>query len=232
MRLAICALAFISQFAHVCAQTNPADGDGDKWFEEDIEEQARQVNEGALHFLSQAPEASNSHALENQIHISATSLKDHWVKIRQCHTQLDPVAQSQIVYRYQHMRNLHIEQHQAIGKAWVEGQSVQMEDLQPGAKICVRVEAQIFQPTQIEGKDAFILTNGPFYRKFLDGYYPFHLQFTIDYPANLLRFDSSRPEPQAGVNVTVSPGRLHFDIWFEGELSTAILFQPLKITKP
>lgn len=230
--LFFCSLS-LSQTIHAQSlNSDISDEEWEKWLADDAEEKARRVNEGEIHFLPKAPEDTNSHAIENHIEISTTSLTDQWVSFRQCHTHLDPVAQTQIVYRYKNMRNLRIEHAEGIAKTWVENQSIQMEDLQDGASICILAEAQIFKPVQVEGYNAFFISNGPYYRKFLDGYYPFHLRFTITYPADLLSVVGASPKPQAGVVVSQKPGYIHFDIWFEGELKIGILFQPIADTHP
>lgn len=226
----ILALTCLSLTTFVMAESSPSEDEWNKWLKEDFEQQANQVNEGQIHFLPDAPANQDSHAIEHHISITAASLLDQWVSFRQCHTHLDPVAQSQIVYRYKNMRNLRIEHAEAIGKSWVENQSIQMEDLQPGASICILAEAQILKPTKVEGKKAFSLINGPYYRKFLDGYYPFHIRFTIDYPAELLSVAGTSPKPQAGVVVLQETGLVQIETWFEGKLKIGIIFQPLANT--
>jgi len=106
-----------------CAIAEQID-ESDKWMEEDLEEKALQVNEGLLNFLASPPGQTKVHSLSNTITIAQDSLETHWVDFRQCHKNLDRVAQSQVVYRYKQMHNLKIEFFKGIEKAWVEGQSI------------------------------------------------------------------------------------------------------------
>ena len=197
----------------------------EKWFEEDFEEKAAQVNEGQLEFLATPPENQDSHSIANHITITPQSLKDQWISFKQCHTNLDPVAQSQVVYRYKQMRNLRIENSSNIDRAWVEDQSVQMEGLTRGARICILADAQIFRRINIDGKNAYAIRNGPYYRKFFDGYYPFNMTFSVKYPAAHLKLLTMSPEPQPGVTVKTSDGFIEINTWFEGELTIGMIFQ-------
>lgn len=201
------------------AEQNPSQADEqqqlEEWFEGDLEQQALQVNEGKLEFLDQPPKNKAVHTVTNTITISDTSLKTQWVTLHQCHDNLDPVGRSEIVYQYKHMRNLRLEHYFGMGKAWIENQSVQMEDIDRGASLCVMAEVQILRP----GKQGeYTLRNGPYFRKFLDGYYPFHVKLNIHYPQSALTLKTTSPQPQNGFDVQEDNGTLKMDAWFEGQL--------------
>ncbi|MGD8560191.1 MAG: hypothetical protein PVG89_07755 [Gammaproteobacteria bacterium] len=195
----------------------------EKWFEGDFEEQALQVNEGKLEFLHQPPAHKAVHTVTNTITISDSSLKTQWVTLHQCHKNLDPVAQSEIVYRYKDMRNLRLEHYFGMDKAWIENQSVQMKDIDRGASLCILADVKIFRPVE---NGHYTLRNGPYFRKFLDGYYPFHVKLNIHYPKSALRLETTSPEAQSGFDVREDNGTLKMDAWFEGELMVEARFSP------
>ena len=187
----------------------------EKWFEEDFEEKALNVNEGKLNFLASPPTDKIVHSVTNTITIAHSSLDSHWVALRQCHKNLDPVPETEIVYQYKNMRDLRIEHYYGIGNAFIDKQSVQLKGVEKHASICVIADVQILRP----GKDnTYKLLNGPYFRKFLDGYYPFHVTVVVNYPASELTLTSTRPEAQNGFDVRDTQGTLNMDAWFEGEL--------------
>ena len=199
--------------------------DWDKWVTEDLEEKALQVNEGNLNFIASPLKPTKIHSLFNTITITPRSVETHWVDFRQCHKNLDRVAQSQVVYQYKQMRKLKIEFFKGIGKAWVEGQSIQLQDVMDDAEFCAVARVKILIP---QGNNKFLLRNGPFYRKFLDGYYPFHVQLLIKYPQTLLKIQKVLPQAQAGFAVKPLHNELHIDAWFEGELTIEVFFSALQ----
>jgi hypothetical protein len=198
---------------------NPAD---DAWLDTNEEAQTADVNEGALTFLDQPPnEAVHSH--HNRITLDRLSLEDGWAALYQCHTGLDPVPAAQVVFRPGRMRHLKVERASGIGRAWVEGPSVQLEDVEPGASLCLSGETQIVFPQPGGG---FLVRNGPFMRRFLDGYYPMHVRLEIELPPGDWELVDNRPTGQKGFAVTRTPQGLDVDAWFEGELRTEFHFVP------
>ena len=195
------------------------------WFNDDSEERAMAVNEGKLEFLSQIPDKPAHHS-HNTFILDNNSLKTGWVKLTQCHSQLDAVPETQIVYRYRRMKNLRIESFSNISKAWVEDNSVQLEGIQSGARLCIRAEVGILN---ILPDGSFILKNGPFHRKFLDGYYPMQVTLDILFPSESIRFESITPQAQSGFTVRKKEGEIHVNAWFEGELTTGIRFTPIAL---
>jgi len=195
----------------------------EQWFNDDSisdEERALAVNEGELEFLAKQPEQA-VHYSQNILTISKDSLRSGWVGLKQCHVNLDAVAALQIVYRYKRMRHLMVESFEGIERSWIEANSVQLEGIQRGAKLCIRADVGILY----SDKDgSAVLRNGPFHRKFLDGYYPMHVSLEIKYPADLLRYENISPMMQPGLSVTQGKNSLHVDAWFEGELRTEVSF--------
>lgn len=196
------------------------------WFNEDTnddEARALAVNEGELEFLLRPPSKA-VHYSRNILTIDKGSVKTGWVSLIQCHQNLDAVAASQIVYRYKRMRNLRVDSSVGIKRYWVEGSSVQLEDVERGAKLCIQADVGILY-SHPDG--SVILKNGPFHRKFLDGYYPMHVTLEIHYPVDLLRYESIMPMTQTGFSVSQANNTLHVNAWFEGELRTEVRFSQL-----
>ncbi len=126
-----------------------------------------------------------------------------------------------VVYRYKNIKQLKITSSGNIGEARVDGQTLQLEDVSSSATICVQAEVQILEKTS---QDSFVLSNGPYYRRFLDGYYPYHVTVSISYPAEKLKYTRISPAPQPLFEVIQQPGRLLVDTWFEGVLLIDIKF--------
>jgi hypothetical protein len=192
------------------------------WFNDDSEERAMAVNEGKLEFLSQIPDKPAHHS-HNIFILDNNSLQTGWVKLIQCHSQLDAVPEAQIVYRYRRMNKLRVESYSGIKRAWVEGDSIQLEDIQSDARLCIKAEVGILYSLS---DGSFILKNGPFHRKFLDGYYPMQVTLTVQYPDESIQFKSISPQIQPGLTVKEEKGKVDINAWFEGELTTEIRFTP------
>jgi hypothetical protein len=198
----------------------------ERWFLEDADDdeaRALAVNEGPLVFLPTPPDKPAHHS-HNTLTIDDNSLSSGWVKLGQCHRNLDPVPASQVVYRYHRMRGLRIESSSGIERVWVEDNSVQLSNVHHHATLCVSAEVGILYRNP---DNSYSLRNGPFHRKFLDGYYPMQVTLDIHYPAARLQIQDITPTPQPGFSVSPSPGRLLINTWFEGELRTELRFTPL-----
>ena len=182
------------------------------------------VNEGELVFLDKPPEKP-VHTHLNRITLTARSLIDGWAGLYQCHSHLDPVPATQIVFRPGRIRALRVEQFSAIETVRVEGDSVQLENVRPGAQLCLSAETRVVRPYSDGG---FSVHNGPFMRGFLDGYYPMHVTLQINLPPGNWRLERSEPAARQGFAVTQAAGRLSVDAWFSGRLHTGFYFTPSK----
>lgn len=192
----------------------------EEWFAE--EESTESVNEGELRFLETAPDPVALHS-ESRIRITPASLESGWVDLLQCYRNLDAVPKVEVVFDYREMRGLAVVGKRGVGKAEVSGQSVQLEDVSKQASLCIEAQVRNFY-RQADG--SYVLRNGPYMRKFLDGYYPFRVSLTASYPQELVRFLRISPRAQPGFRVESTPGVIAFDAWFEGRLSTGIHFLP------
>lgn len=184
-------------------------------------ESAHTVNEGVLHFLEKPP-AKPVHHHQNHIRIDDSSLRSGWVKLSQCHEHLDPVPRAQITFREGFVRDLKVISSARIKRAWVEGSGVQLVNIEPGARLCLSAQTRTLKDM---GNGYFTLCNGPYMRKFLDGYYPMHVSMRLEYPPDTLQILDLSPAEQKGFSVRHARGRATIDGVFEGELYTLVQFE-------
>lgn len=204
----------------------PSKEELEKWFNDDsqlhpLDSVQEESNTGQRGFLSQPPEKPAPHST-HQLTITPNSINTGWINIEQCHKNIDEFKAVEVVYRYEQMRNLKIQTTQGIGKAWVDGQSIQLTDVQKGAELCAQLEARVFMQTE---KGKYLLVNGPFQRRFLDSYFPMHVSLSVTYPHKQLRFTKVHPSRQKGFNVTSSKNNIDIDTWFEGKLVIGVEFE-------
>jgi len=188
--------------------------------EPDLMELTAAVNEGELEFIP-AADAVGAHAHRNHIRITTDSLEQGWVGLEQCHENIDAVPAAQILFRNGGVRKLEIASSSNIGKAWVEGHTVQLEDIAKHATLCIRGESQALYRL---GDGHYRLRNGPYMRRFLDGYYPMRVALNIDYPADRIRLVSQSPTNQPGFDVHQREHSVDVDATFEGRLVTCFDF--------
>lgn len=194
----------------------------ERWFDAPPEKSARDVNEGQLHFL-ETPPPKPVHHHDNQVTITSRSLEDGWTLLRQCHENLDAVPRAQITFRPERVRGLRILSATDIGHVWVQDSTVQLRDVGPEARLCLTAESL----NLTRGDDGiYVLRNGPYMRKFLDGYYPMRLTMSVEYKSAGLRLENLTPGPQKGFRVDIRPGRVKIEAIFEGELHTMVRFLP------
>lgn len=207
----------------VSANTELTADELDQWFESDSFEApvlSPQVNDGNLVFLHE-PIEKPALQLINRFIIDRSSLDSGWLKVSQCYENLDAMSESEIIYKNRHMRELKIDFHENIETAYVSGLSVQLKNVTRPAKICVSAEVKNLHKT---GHNNYVLVNGPYHRRFLDGYFPFKLTMDILLPGNLT-FKSSKPVRQRGFDVELSDSRVIINTLFEGVLNTEITFE-------
>ena len=187
-----------------------------------------EVNEGELAFVEKKTN-EDVHHHHNKMIISDKSLEDGWVTIEQCHRNLDVVPLAQILFSKTRSRNLAVSRSENIAKAWVEANSVQLEDIGKHAVLCVTAETRSFV---YNGDGTYSLRSGPFMRRFFDGYYPMRVTMDVEINAERLRYYETTPPAQDGFKVWRTARAIHFEAWFEGRLSTDIRFHDLVIGDP
>lgn len=178
------------------------------------------VNEGDLHFLSAAP-PNPIHHHQNKITLNAESLLNGWAKLEQCHFNLDPVPDMQIVYSRDRIRNLTVVRSENIGHSQVQENTVQMQQVAHDAVICITAETRALKA---EENNRFTLSNGPYMRRFLDGYYPMRVSMRVSWDMPDLHFVDITPSPQSGFSLTESANEVAYEALFEGALRTQIIF--------
>jgi hypothetical protein len=213
------ALSLLS--SHIYADEEIAPDEQEKWFNEDESFSPDQINEGELEFLPKPPEKPVLHSL-NILTINQDSIENGWVMLEQCYKHLDPVPDAEVVYRYKSMRDLKVTSKRNIETVLVKGQSVQLTNTTHNAELCIKAEVRIFYKNP---NGTFSLVNGPFHRKFLDGYYPYHVTLKVNFPSSLLGIVQTIPEAQAGFNIKIIEDAILIDSYFEGMLNTEIIFQ-------
>jgi hypothetical protein len=199
---------------------NRASDDDTDWPEDDG--LTDHVNEGELEFLA-APPAELVHHHSNVMTLGRDSLVDGWVRLDQCHSNIDNVGRAQIIFRPGRIRGLRITASENIGRAWVEESSVQLTDIGKGSSLCLAAETRALTADDDGG---YRIDNGPFMRRFLDGYYPMRVSQKILLADSGLTFFGIRPSVQPGFEVTVSAEAIDFDAWFEGRLLTEVQLVP------
>ena len=177
------------------------------------------VNEGDLLFLADIPRRDVHHH-SSRVVISERSLRDGWVVMEQCHEHLDQVAAAQILFNPGRSRALQVLSFRNMDAAFAEDNTIQLRGIRDDSQVCIRAESLALHQ---EAGEIFELHNGPFMRRFLDGYYPLHLSLRIDYPGSLTLADFA-PEAQPGFTVTRAPGRVSVEALFEGQLRTRFRF--------
>ncbi len=205
------------------AEDAPAEAgfpDEEDWSEMDLEARIAAVSDGELRFVG--PErAAETHRHINRIRIGEESLREGWIELTQCHENLDVVRATQILFSAERIRGLEVVSAQGIGRAWVEGPSVQLADIAPEATLCIRAESRALFAL---GEGRYRLRNGPYMRRFLDGYYPMQVALDVSYPADRLALVQHQPATQPGFDVRAESGHVAVDAAFEGRLFTCLDF--------
>ncbi len=202
------------------ARVTYASDPDDSWFEDDWQQKTEAVNEGQLEILQKQPDKP-VHYHFNKIKISEKSIINGWVDMAQCHEHLDAVPALQIVFNKDRVRDIEIVSHRNIGRIWVEGNTVQLENIEHGSRLCLKAQTRALY----KDKRHFVLKNGPFMRRFLDGYYPMRVRMEVEYPESKLMFVRSAPVAIAVDKTGNRKNRLEMDIWFSGQLKTEFIFR-------
>ena len=211
---------FLSLFLTALAVL-PAVAEEDDWSQieqlMEQEQRALEVNEGELRLLDRPPEAA-SHHHQNRLLITTGSLADGWVTMYQCHSDLDPVSATQIVYHKGQIRDIRVLSSKNIGSVQVEEHTVQLKDIEAGSEICISADKQAL----VNEDGRYHLRLGPFMRQFLDGYYPMHVQIEVCHPT-FLKLVNSTPV-RAVTRARQNTAYAEIDIWVVGKLDVELVF--------
>ena len=179
-----------------------------------------EVNNGELLFLDKKP-LKPVHHHRNSLTLYKNSLRDGWVKLEQCHRNMDRVPRIQVMFNKKRIRDIKITKTSSIRKAWVEKNTVQLEGVTDNAVLCI----EAWSKALVKNDDgSFRLNNGPFMRKFLDGYYPIHVTIDVNFKDTDLELVFIEPRAQSGFEVTQTAKTVNVDAWFEGRLKTSLTF--------
>lgn len=215
---------FLFQVNANASESTATQAEMEAWFNDDAEFRIADVNEGKLSFLPKLKNKSTHKAqANNQIKILATSAKDGWVDMSQCHRGLDAMPLVQLIFPEYTLRNLKITKQIGIAEAVVEAKSIQMADVSRGAELCVAMQIKALKKNT---QGQYVLSNGPYQRRFLDGYYPMKLQLDVDYSQSGLKPVTTMPIQQPGFEISDSKQKMKLKAYFEGVLRTQISFMP------
>lgn len=185
----------------------------------------RDINQGELVFLNHPPKRP-PYVQEMQVVINEDSLKTGWVQTSQCHFRLDRLPALEVVFSPEKVRKLRILRTQNIGRAWVEGSSVQVEQIGADAVLCIFSENRTLLPSGLGG---FEWRAGPYMRRFFDGYFPVHLKLHVLYPNSQVQLSSLEPSVLQLKSVR-QPGQIDVDVLFEGRLTILMHLVPASST--
>ena len=97
--------------------------------------------------------------------------------------------------------------------------SVQLSDIRQDSRLCLAAETRALSA---DSEGGYRIDNGPFMRRFLDGYYAMRVSQKIILADSGLAFSGIEPAVQPGFAVSVSNESIDFDAWFEGRLKTKV----------
>lgn len=199
-----------------------------QWLESEGEHPAQEVNEGKLEFIPAAADKPE-HRQSMQITLTDETIESGWALVTQCHDNLDRVERLEIVFHKDRVRNLQVTEYSNIQNAWAEDQRVVVRNVQKDSRICLRAESRIFHRLVSDRhQPMYEMVNGPFMRRFLDGFYPLTLSLNVSYPNERLRLLDIQPSPQPGWKVSYDANRIFLRGRFEGKLSTRLRFSLIK----
>ena len=197
------------------------------WFNSDEELNSLAVNEGDLKFIAPIRNKAVLH-LDHRLDVTETGLESGWINMRQCYKGLDPVSAIDIQYRYKRIKDLKIVSFENIEDASSNGHIISLKNVSRDAEICVKAQVNVFLKNDSDG---YTLETGPFHRRFLDGYYPFHLSFSINFPGKLVKLTKIHPEPGLFNQYSALNNQVSLDTWFEGKLKLKLEFARTDNTK-
>lgn len=154
--------------------------------------------------------------------LTQDSFETGWVANHQCHRNFSKIPRLEISFREGNVRNLQIVHAANVGAHEVVGSGVTLEDVRPETEICLAGEARVLDRDE---SGRFRLRTGPFFYKFLDGYFPVEVELNIRYPADVLSFSGSNPPPAPGVTLSDGAGATRFQSVFEGRLWVELFYE-------
>ena len=130
------------------------------------------------------------------------------------------MSAAEIVFKPENIRKLSLTKTLHIDSAHVEGHRVELQGVKPNARLCLKAESRALHQT---GPEEYELRNGPYMRRFLDGYYPMRIYLNVKLPESYT-VQETFPQQQLGFSITQTTRQITLDGWFKGKLFTRIRF--------
>ncbi len=153
--------------------------------------------------------------------VTPESLNGGWVRNYQCHRHFATTPALEIVFPAGAIRDIEIVESSALGHVQVDGPTVLLEGVQGNSTLCFRSENRLLETADA---GAYRLRAGPFFHRFLDGYFPMDVELTVTFPGPVEVLHVS-PPAAPGIDVTISDRKLTLRSRFEGTLWVEILFR-------
>lgn len=192
----------------------------ERWLNSIDDTEATERHEAKLRFIKPPTNTQTFHSI-NTLTISQKSIDNGWVDLHQCYRHLDKLPEVDITYYYRFIKNLKLISKKNIDSATLKNQVIELKNIRNNAELCVSAEVRILTQNPDQ---SFSLISGPYHRRFLDGFYPFHLSLHITYPEKLLSFRESIPKQTNKFSVTNLNNELFIEAYFEGILNIEIRF--------
>ena len=192
----------------------------EKWFNSDEELPVKEVSNEKLIFLKEPPTTKTLHSTINLI-VNKNSIDEGWTQMSQCYDNLDPIHVTEVLYRRGFIKKLKIKSYTNIANTKVIDNKILLQGVKKNASLCVTANVRNFYQNEDE---SFSLVNGPYHRKFLDGYFPYHLTLKIQF-SPLLKYSYSVPKRQQGFQIKHAKQLISLNSWFEGKLKTEFRFK-------
>lgn len=154
--------------------------------------------------------------------VTKESLASGWVRNHQCHRHFSVTRSLEIVFPRGKIRNITITDSSSLGKVEVRGHTIQLTNVNHQSSLCFDSENLVLQH---KSDGSLKITAGPFYYRFLDGYFPIEVALKVQYPRSLLKVLHVIPETQHGVEVTRHDGEIRLWSRFEGTLWVHVFFE-------
>lgn len=177
--------------------------------------------EGELRFLAERPDPGAYH-YQSRVTITPESLTTGVANLNTCHRALDPNGRIVIQFNAERVQDIRITEFKGMGDAQVQGNKVELRDVQRGATICIDLRSRVLDQVS---PGQWRLRAGPLMRRYLDGYLPMHAQLQVQWPEGLLQVTSQEPVNQAGAQLQTRSNGATWELTFAGRLLTHMLLQ-------
>ncbi len=157
--------------------------------------------------------------------LTRESLTSGWVGNHQCHRRFAAVPALDVVFPAGAVDAIEILEADGIGQAWSDDQGVYSRHVTPDSRLCFRSRNRLL--VRDVGGGGYHMLVGPFFYRFLDGYFPMRMDLTVRYPAALLRSRRVTPDGPPDVEVRHGPGEIRVTSVFRGELWVEFWFEPI-----